>query len=135
MSVVARHHDYAWNYTIDFRDFFNLLYYLPISSFYFIQPDSPSKPTVSDIKATQMKVSWTPPDFGGSSFIIGYIVEYRQVTGKKWTKVNKTTDTSIVVNHLHEKTEYQFRVSAENQIGMGSCSKPSFFLQDTWYVI
>ena len=92
------------------------------------QTDLPSKPTASDIKATQIRITWTPPNFGGDSFIIGYIVEYKADSGKKWTKVNdlnKTTDTSIVANNLLERTRYQFRVSAENQIGLKSCSKLS----------
>ena len=96
--------------------------------FCFIQTDSPSTPTASDIKATQMTVSWTPPDFGAGGLIIGYIVEYKAVTSTTWTKVNnlnKTTDTSIVVSDLLEKTYYQFRVTAENQIGLGNCSKAS----------
>ena len=83
---------------------------------------------MSDIKATEMRVSWTPPDFSGGSFLlaIGYIVEYKDADSEEWTRVNasKTTDTSIVVKDL-EKTWYQFRVTAENQIGLRSCSKPS----------
>ena len=75
-----------------------------------------------------MRVSWTPPDFSGGSFLlaIGYIVEYKDSDSEEWTKINtnKITDTSIVVKDLLEKTWYQFRVSAENQIGLGKCSKP-----------
>ena len=82
---------------------------------------------MSDVKATNMQVSWTPPDFDGGTPIIGYLVEYKQSTSSQWIRVNsnKSTDTTILVNELHEQTQYQFRVSAENQIGLGSCSTPS----------
>ena len=75
-----------------------------------------------------MSVSWSPPYSDGGSSITGYQVEYKPVTGLEWVKVNITdnsTDTAILVNDLKEKTEYQFRVSARNEIGLGSCSKPS----------
>ena len=96
--------------------------------FYFTgKPDSPCKPTVSDIKATEIRVSWNPPEFDGGSLITGYLVEYKEVTSTKWERVtlNKYTDTFIVVSDLREKTQYQFRVSAENQIGLGTCSQTS----------
>ena len=87
-------------------------------------------PKVSDIETTQMRVSWSPPDFDGGSPIIGYLVEYKAITCTKWTKVNKkSTDTTIRVNNMDEKTKYQFRISAENQFGMGRYSTPS-----DWYM-
>ena len=39
--------------------------------------------------------------------------------------MDKYTNTTIVVADLCEKTQYQFRVSAENQIGVGSYSSLS----------
>ena len=94
------------------------------------KPDSPSQPTVSDIKATQMRVSWTPPDFGGGTPIIGYLIEYKESSSTNWVRVSmhRSTDTTIIANDLHENTQYQFRVSAENPIGLGSCSTSS-----NWY--
>ena len=89
------------------------------------KPDPPSKPTVSDIKPNQMRVSWTPPDFDGGTPIVGYFVEYRKVRSTRWTRVNlkdNPTRTNILFDDLEEKTQYQFRVSAENQIGLGSWS-------------
>ena len=92
------------------------------------KPDSPSRPTVSDTSANQMRVSWKPPDCDGGSPITGYLVEYKQDSSPEWVKCNladNSTNVSILVNGLHEKTKYQFRVSAENQFGLGSSSKPS----------
>ena len=94
------------------------------------KPDSPSQPTVSDITATQMRVSWTPPDFDGGTPIIGYLIEYKKSSSTNWVRVSmhRSTDATIIANDLHENTQYQFRVSAENQIGLGSCSTSS-----NWY--
>ena len=91
------------------------------------KPDPPSKPTVSDIKATQISICWTPPTFDGGTPIISYLVEYKAVSSTEWIqcKLVKSTETTILVNDLQEKTQYQFRVSAENQVGLGSYSTSS----------
>ena len=82
---------------------------------------------MSDINATNMRVSWTPPDFDGGTPITGYLVEYKTMSCTEWTsvKMEKSTNTSVVAPDLCEKTHYQFRVSAENQMGFGSWSSPS----------
>ncbi len=90
-------------------------------------PGAPGKPTVSDIDATQMTVSWTPPQSDGGTPIIGYFVERKQDTSSRWVRVNKdlVSDTSLTVTGLTEKSEYQFRVYAENKAGPGPASEPS----------
>ena len=74
-----------------------------------------------------MKVSWTPPDVDGGSPIIGYLLEYKEKTSTDWTpvKVDKSTDTTVVVKSLDENTEYRFRVYAENEIGWSDTSTQS----------
>ena len=74
-----------------------------------------------------MRVSWTPPDFDGGAPIVGYIVEFKASSSSIWNRVKRGNyaNTSIVVADLCEKTQYQFRVSAENQVGLGSYSTPS----------
>ena len=91
------------------------------------KPDAPSKPTVSDIKTNQMRVLWAPPDFDGGTPIVSYLVEFKASSSSKWNQVKRGNyaNASIVVADLCEKTQYQFRVSAENQIGLGSYSTPS----------
>ena len=85
------------------------------------KPSSPGKPAASDIKATQMKVSWTPPDFDGGNSIIGYLLEYKEKTSTDWIHVNVNQSTAVVKN-LDEDTEYQFRVSAENEVNLSDVS-------------
>ena len=90
-------------------------------------PGAPGKPTVSDIDATQMTVSWTPPQSDGGTPIIGYFVERKSDTSSRWVRVNKdlVSDTTLTVTDLTEKSEYQFRVYAENKAGVGPASEPS----------
>ena len=74
----------------------------------------------SDIKSTQMKISWTPPDFDGGTPITGYQLEYKTKTGANWKKYFKipTNTTATVVKGLNENTEYEFRIYVENEVGV-----------------
>ena len=89
------------------------------------EPDSPSQLTVSDVKATQMRVSWTPPNYDGGTPIIGYLVEYMDESDTaKLTKVDAVSseDCTFVVQGLEENTQYQLRVFAENEVGWSTAS-------------
>ncbi len=90
-------------------------------------PGPPGKPEASDIDATQMTTSWTPPKSDGGSPIIGYTVERKDVTSSRWIQVNSdlVSETSLLVKGLTERSEYQFRVIAENKAGPGPASEPS----------
>ena len=72
-------------------------------------------------------VSWSPPSDDGGATVKGYHLERRSPTGKRWVFVNKSiiNDTNFKVSDLVEDTEYEFRVSAENKIGIGTPSEPS----------
>ena len=51
----------------------------------------------------------------------GYIIEKRLSTTHKWEKA-ATVDPSVtqfVIENLKEKSEYYFRISAENEVGAG----------------
>ena len=74
-----------------------------------------------------MTVSWTPPQSDGGTPIIGYFVERKSDTSSRWVRVNKdlVSDTMLTVTDLTEKSEYQFRVYAENKAGVGPASEPS----------
>ena len=98
--------------------------------FRFIVPDipsSPGTPNISDITATSVTLSWTPPDSDNGSPITSYIIERKEKFGSRWTKVNQTsaTDTKFVMENLKEGDEYEFRVSAENKAGVGKPSQPT----------
>lgn len=74
-----------------------------------------------------MTVVWTPPQKDGGSPITGYTVERKEATGVRWSRVNIVTvmETTMKVTGLIEKSEYMFRVIAENKAGPGPASEPS----------
>ena len=89
------------------------MYYLCIG-----KPQSPTKPMVSDIRATQVKVSWTPPEFNGGTPIVGYLIEYKVVSSSEWSQVKlKESTNTHILRGLNNRTKYHFRLSARNQIG------------------
>ena len=77
----------------------------------------------SDITATQVRVSWTPPDFDGGTPLIGYLIEYLNLSNSEWSKVNlKECTNPKFVRGLENRTKYRFRVSAQNQVGSSTPS-------------
>ena len=88
-------------------------------------PSPPGAPSVSDVGKTSVTLSWTPPESDGGSKITGYIVEKKEKG--RWVKVNRTaiSDTIMSVTDLIEKSDYEFRVMAENKIGLSEPSQPS----------
>ena len=88
----------------------------------FDPPGPPINVKVKDITTTTCTLSWEAPEFDGGSPIKGYYVE--KLSGTRWIKVNKAPTNKLVMefDDLFEGSEYEFRVSAENEAGIG---KPS----------
>uniref|UniRef100_A0A8C5SMI1 Titin n=1 Tax=Laticauda laticaudata TaxID=8630 RepID=A0A8C5SMI1_LATLA len=74
-----------------------------------------------------MIVQWHEPINDGGSRILGYHLERKERNSILWTKVNKTIiqDTHYKATNLEENIEYEFKVSAENIVGVGKASKVS----------
>lgn len=72
-----------------------------------------------------MTIEWEPPLTNGGSELTGYIVEQRLATLTstiKWTRV-VTLDTYCLqycIDNLKEKSQYVFRVLAENAVGLSA---------------
>ena len=90
-------------------------------------PEAPEKPTISDITADSMTVSWSPPEEDGGSPITGYILEKRDVSSKRWLKASSDAITELTFKFtgLSKGSSYEFRVSAQNKAGTGKPSIPS----------
>ncbi len=87
-------------------------------------PGPPGAPDVSEIFADSCKLSWAAPAKDGGAPIQQYIIERR--TGVHWIALKKTSKTTeFVVRELNEKQKYEFRILAENKIGVGKPSGPS----------
>ena len=87
-----------------------------------VAPGPPGKPTASDIDATSMTISWTPPESDGGAPITGYIIEKKkQSSSTSWEKIttNDVTGVNLKVTDLEMGSTYKFRVSAKNKVESG----------------
>ncbi len=91
------------------------------------QPGPPGTPYVKSATKDQMIIEWNEPVIDGGSSVIGYHIESKERTSIIWTKLNKTliTDTVFKICNLEEGIGYEFRVYAENIVGIGRASKVS----------
>jgi len=90
------------------------------------KPGKPDAPEVSDVKATSVCLSWSPPKSDGGAPIESYTVEYKAVSQFRWLKAtDDVTTTKFVVKGITEGYDYQFRVAATNKAGTGPFSEPT----------
>lgn len=68
-----------------------------------------------------VKVEWNPPVSDGGSAITGYLVEMRPANGTFAEAVN-TADETVTIDNLSNGLVYEFRVTAENAVGVGPVS-------------
>ncbi|NXT26686.1 TITIN protein, partial [Syrrhaptes paradoxus] len=90
-------------------------------------PDAPEQPIIKDVTKDSAVVVWKKPYDGGKP-ITNYIVEKKETMATRWVRVTKDPifpSTEFKVPDLLEGCEYEFRVSAENEIGVGDPSPPS----------
>ena len=88
-------------------------------------PGKPGKPVVEELTAETATLSWAAPDKDGGSPITNYLVEMKLKRDRNWkplTADKNHTDTTFTVNGLKEETEYEFRVTAQNNAGLGAAS-------------
>ncbi|KAK6110371.1 Fibronectin type III domain family protein [Brugia pahangi] len=82
----------------------------------------PGKPVgpiaASEIVGDAITLHWSPPLDDGGAGVSNYVVEKRESDGT-WTKVGQPAGTSFRVRNLENGHPYEFRVSAENQYGIG----------------
>jgi len=85
-------------------------------------PGPPSSPVVENVYKDSCELTWHPPDNDGGSPVTGYHVERRDSSRTDhWihTTLQPVPDTCYKVTVLVEGNEYQFRILAENRIGVG----------------
>lgn len=89
-------------------------------------PAPPSNLKVLDSTRSTVTLGWTKPASTGGAPIIGYVVEMRpQGSAKKgddgWKRCNVAAQLVVcdfTVTSLDCQLAYEFRVSAQNQVGM-----------------
>lgn len=90
------------------------------------KPSAPRDLAVSDITQSSANLRWSVPESDGGSEISNYIVEKCSTFNGRWVRATKAniTDTSVALTDLVEGTSYLFRVSAENEAGVGPTCEP-----------
>uniref|UniRef100_A0A3Q1HL68 Titin n=1 Tax=Acanthochromis polyacanthus TaxID=80966 RepID=A0A3Q1HL68_9TELE len=90
-------------------------------------PGPPGTPYIKSATKEMMIIEWNEPVNDGGSAVIGYHLESKERSSILWNKLNKTliADTQFKICNLEEGIGYEFRVYAENIVGIGRCSKVS----------
>lgn len=97
------------------------------------RPSPPGKPYLvpetPDQQPDFITIRWSPPASDGGAPIIGYLVEHRRTGSPHWLRAspNLAVDTEFTLTGLEPGWRYQFRVSAENDVGRsdpGELSEP-----------
>lgn len=90
-------------------------------------PGQPGRPEATDCDKDHVDLKWTPPESDGGAPITGYVIEKRRKSALKWqpAKEVKSNTTHATVPELEEGEEYEFRVTAVNDGGLGEPSRPS----------
>ena len=82
---------------------------------------APESLSATDVRETTVSLKWQPPSSDGGLPIKTYIVERRDKRWGSWVKAGTTkgTVTTLDAENLVTGQEYYFRVSAENEEGVG----------------
>ncbi|KAJ8416941.1 hypothetical protein AAFF_G00328190 [Aldrovandia affinis] len=90
-------------------------------------PEAPLQPVVKEVFKDTALLTWIQPRDGGKP-ITNYIVEKKETMSNRWSRAGKDRiypDPEYWVPDLLHGCEYEFRVMAENEVGVGDCSPPS----------
>uniref|UniRef100_A0A3Q2Q9H1 Titin n=1 Tax=Fundulus heteroclitus TaxID=8078 RepID=A0A3Q2Q9H1_FUNHE len=90
-------------------------------------PGPPGTPNIAACSKDSMVVAWNEPVSDGGSAILGYHLERKERNSILWVKLNKSliTDQTFKTTGLEPGMEYEYRVYAENIVGIGKASKVS----------
>jgi titin len=91
-------------------------------------PGRPGAPDIKNMTESTAKLEWKAPDTDGGSPITNYIIEMRMAGETRWKQMNKdetVTETSYEVKGIKWDQKCEFRVTAENKVGLGEPSPPS----------
>lgn len=110
--------------------FLNIFFYIlkETEFFYFLTtfnilapPGPPENLQVKDITSKTCTLQWEPPTNDGGTDITGYVIEKKLESVTKWEKVVTLEHFTLTftIENLKEKSDYLFRVFAENAVGLG----------------
>ncbi|XP_031677925.1 titin [Oncorhynchus kisutch] len=83
-------------------------------------PGPPCRVAVKDVTKSSATVAWDTPENEGGAAVTNYLVDIREVNNKGWTRVTDSCPRlTYRVSDLQEGGVYYFRVTGENQYGIG----------------
>lgn len=83
------------------------------------RPSAPQDLKVTKVTESSITITWEPPKTDGGSTVKGYVIEKRDPHRHTYSHVSSTQNTDFKVSRLIEGSQYVFRVSAENAVGVG----------------
>uniref|UniRef100_A0A4W5MSE0 Titin n=1 Tax=Hucho hucho TaxID=62062 RepID=A0A4W5MSE0_9TELE len=98
-----------------------------VAQYPFDLPSAPGTPVIQSSTKDSMVIVWEKPGSDGGSKILGYHLESKEKNSLLWVKQNKQLipDSRFKLGGLDEGIEYEYRVYAENIVGVGKASKLS----------
>ena len=90
------------------------------------KPGAPENLKANNTTKSSTDLTWEAPSEDGGSPITGYYVEKMPSYSTRWSKVNKEPipEAKLSLSDLEDKTEYKFKVAAENKAGIGPFCEP-----------
>ncbi|GMT25440.1 hypothetical protein PFISCL1PPCAC_16735 [Pristionchus fissidentatus] len=88
-------------------------------------PDAVDKPEVVDWDKDRIDIAWKPPASNGGLPVKQYIVEKKEKGSSIWQEAGKTAGTTFSAENLKPNAEYEFRVTAVNDVGPSDPSDPT----------
>jgi hypothetical protein len=130
-GVLKMEHDNNSNIKVEFRGPFSIpqQFYLDYKFDLIDWPrtsDAPMKLEATTISSSQIKLSWFVPNNNGGTIVIGYEIERRLATANVWNVLVEntgSTNTTYLDIGLLPNTQYYYRISAINSVGIGSASE------------
>ena len=74
---------------------------------------------MTEITKDSASLSWDEPESDGGSPITSYLIEKQDVSKTAWISAGHSDAKKTKISKLFEGTTYNFRVAAENKIGVG----------------
>ena len=83
------------------------------------KPGKPENLKVTNVTENSVTLKWAPPNNDGGADVTGYIIERRDALKHTFTQAGTSPTCEFTVPRLIEGNAYVFRVSAQNEVGVG----------------
>ena len=77
---------------------------------------------VTGVTEKNVALKWSEPEHDGGSEITGYVIEQKDASKRSWQRIGEVEATEKKLFNaigLQEGQQYNFRIAAENSVGVG----------------